>query len=195
MSLDLIIMKTIRHLFLFLFLFLFSSQILFADDFDSLYDNLETFSSRLYNDIDPFEDEDNLKYAYNPYPLFRTSAYLYFKEIVIPPGYYSITPRKLKDKYYLFFKQGGKVQFIIPIAKKELTPINFYKANIPERKKTKWQKFAEKTGKKFYKLSKNSQKVTPPSSFVQVEQNSIYIIVIVYYGEDKYTALFRKTPY
>ena len=167
----------------------------FCEDYNALYENIKPFGTTLYNDIDPFEDEDTIKYAYNPYPLFRTSAYLYSQEMVIEPGYYTITPRKLKGEYYVLFKQGGKVRFIVPVAKKEMTPVNFYKANIPERKKTKWQKFSESVSNKFYTLSIKSQKVPPPKSFVKVDTDIRFVIVTVYYGEDKYTLLFRRTPY
>ena len=166
-----------------------------ADAFDALYKKAEPFKGALYNDIDPFEDEDMIKYAYSPYPLFRTSAYLYFKDKKIPCGYYSITPRTLQGADYILFKQYGKVKFIIPAAKKELTPPNFYKAAIPQRKKTRWQKFSEAVRNKFYKLSKNSQKIPPPKSYIQTELNDTYIIVYVYYGMDKYTVIFKRTPY
>ena len=113
-----------RKFLLFLTLFLFLSMNAFASelDYDSLYDAAMPFESRLYNDIDPFEDEDSIRYAWSPYPLFRTSAFLYFKEYTIEPGYYSIVPRTLQGKDYILFKQNGKVQFIIPVAKKENTP-------------------------------------------------------------------------
>lgn len=164
-------------------------------DCDSLYDAAEPFASKLYNDIDPFEDEDSIKYAWSPYPLFRTSAFLYFKDYAIEPGYYSLTPRKLQGKDYVFFKQGGKVVFIIPVAKKEQTPLNFYDANIPKIKQTKMQKFSAAVKKKFYDTAKDSRRITPPSSLVNVDVEVKYIIITLYYGEDKYTLLFRRTPY
>ena len=184
-----------KLLIIFILHFLFCMSALSKDDYDNLYENAKPFESRLYNDIDPFEDEDYLKYAYNPYPLFRTSVYLYFKDYTIAPGYYSLIARKLKGEYYMFFKQGGKVKFIIPVVKKEMTPINFYNADIPQRKKTKWQKFATGVSNKFYQMSVRSQKMPPPKSFIKVESADNYIIVYLYYGEDKFTALFKRTQY
>lgn len=131
-------------------------------DYDALYEAAEPFQSKLYNDIDPFEDQDMIMYAWSPYPLFRTSANLYFKDMKIEPGYYSLTPRELGGKYYVLFKQAGKVQFIIPAAKKEATPLNFYEANTPKMKQTKWQKFASGVRKKFYDTAKSSMRSTPP---------------------------------
>lgn len=164
-------------------------------DYDSLYDAAFPFESKLFNDIDPFENEDSIKYAYSPYPLFRTSANLYFKDYTIEPGYYSLTPRVLKGKDYVFFKQNGKVQFIIPVAKKEATPINFYEANTPQMKKTVWQKFSSGVRDKFYSTAKNSMKAPPPKSHINIDADTKYIILTLFYGEDKYTLLFRRTPY
>lgn len=167
----------------------------YATEYDSLYEAAQPFHTKLYNDIDPYEDEDMIRYAWSPYPLFRTSAFLYFKDYKIEPGYYSLTPRNLSGKDYVLFKQGGKVQFIIPVAKKEPTPMNFYEANTPKIRQTKWQKFASGVRKKFYDTAKDSMRSTPPSSLVNVEADSKYIVLILYYGKDKYTVLFRRTPY
>ena len=165
------------------------------DDLDALYEAAEPFSSKLYNDIDPFEDEDSIKYAWSPYPLFRTSAYLYFKDFKIEPGYYILTPRTLQGKDYVLFKQSGKVKFIIPAAKKEPTPLNFYDANTPKMKLTKWQKFTSGVRKKFYDTAKDSMRSTPPSCLVNVDAEVKYIILTLYYGEDKYTVLFKRSQY
>ncbi len=165
------------------------------EDYDMLYDSAQPFQSKLYNGIDPFEDEDMIKYAWSPYPLFRTAADLYFKDYKIEPGYYSLTPRKLSGEYYVLFKQNGKVQFIIPAVKKEATPMNFYNANTPKIKQTKWQKFTAGVKKKFYDTAKDSMRSTPPNSLVNIDYNSKYIILTLYYGEDKFTLLFRRTPY
>ncbi len=171
--------------------FAYSSEL----DFDTLYENAQPFGSKLYNDVDPFEDEDMIKYAWSPYPLFRTSAFLYFKDSVIEPGYYSLTPRNFKKNDYILFKQNGKVQFVIPVVKKENTPMNFYDANTPKVKQTKWQKFTSTVRKKFYDTAKDSMRSTPPSSLVNIEVETKYIVLILYYGESKYTAIFKRTPY
>ena len=185
-----------KKIFIALSLLIFSISAFAADmDYDALYDAAFPFESRLFNDIDPFENEDSIKYAYSPYPLFRTSAYLYFKDYAIEPGYYSLTPRVLKGKDYVFFKQNGKVQFIIPVAKKEQTPINFYEANTPQIKKTKWQKFSGAVRDKFYTMAKDSMKTPPPKSHINVEVDIKYIVLTLFYGEDKYTLLFKRTPY
>lgn len=186
-----------KKFLIFLYLFLLLSVNVYASDmdYDALYNAAMPFESKLYNDIDPFEDEDSIRYAWSPYPLFRTSAFLYFKDYTIEPGYYSIVPRTLKGKDYIFFKQNGKVQFIIPVAKKEKTPLNFYEANTPKIKKTKWQKITSAVKEKFYNAAKDSMRATPPSSLVNVEVEVKYIVLTLYYGENKYIALFRRSPY
>lgn len=184
-----------KKILLFLFFVLITSLPSQAVDYDELYQNAQPFPSKLYNGIDPYEDEDALKYAWSPYPLFRTAADLYFKEFKIEPGYYILTPRKLQGKDYVLFKQNGKVQFIIPVAKKEATPFNFYDANIPKVKLTKMQKFGVAVRNKFYQTARDSMKVPPPKSLVEVETDVTYLVVVLYYGEDKYTILFRRTPY
>ena len=171
------------------------TSLAYAEDYDTMYDNAQPFGTKLYNDIDPFEDEDAIKYAYSPYPLFRTSATLYFKDNTIEPGYYSLTPRKLKGKDYVLFKQGGKVKFIIPVVKKEATPVNFYQANTPQIKLTPTQKVAKAVRTKFYKMAHDSMKAEPPKSLVNVVVEIKYIVIQLFYGPDKYTIIFRRTPY
>lgn len=190
-----IIINNMNKIFILLFITIVFSQTVFAEDYDTLYEKAEPFQTKLYNDIDPYQDEDTIKYSWSPYPLFRTSADLYFKDIKIDPGYYLLTPRTLNGKDYILFKQNGKVQYIIPAAKKEATPLNFYSANTPQIKKTKWQKFATTVRKKFYDTAKDSGRSTPPSSLVDINVEVKYIIMTLYYGEDKYTALFKRSPY
>ena len=169
----------------------------FASDLDcaSLYEAAEPFGSKLYNDIDPYQDEDTIRYTWSPYPLFRTSADLFFKDYKIEAGYYILTPRTLQGKDYVLFKQNGKVSFIIPVAKKESTPMNFYEANTPKPKLTKWQSFCTKVRKKFYDTATDAGRVTPPSSLVEVEATTEYIILNLYYGEDKHILIFKRSPY
>lgn len=164
-------------------------------DYTTFYENAVPFESKLYHDIDPYQDEDAIKYSWSPYPLFRTSTTLYFKDFKISPGYYILTPRKLKEKEYVFFKQNGKVSFIIPVAKKEATPLNFYEANKPQMKLTKWQKFCEKVRTKFYNSAKDSGRVSPPNSHVDVTIEDNFIVVSLFFGEDKYILLFKRSPY
>ncbi len=191
-------MFSMKKLLVLFSIFIFSacsSLALTPEECDTLYENAQPFQSKLFNDIDPFQDEDNIKYAWSPYPLFRTSANLYFKDYKIEPGYYLLTPRTMGGKDYVLFKQNGKVSFVIPVAKKEKTPINFYQANTPKVKLTKMQKIGEKVKKKFYDWAQDSGRSTPPNSLVNIDVEIKYIIMSLYYGDDKYIVLFKRSPY
>ena len=98
-------------------------------------------------------------------------------------------------KDYILFKQNGKVQFIIPVAKKESTPMNFYEANVPQPKLTMWQSFCKKVRKKFYDTATDAKRITPPNSLVNVDVDSKYILLNMYYEEDKFVLVFKRTPY
>lgn len=179
-------------------IFLFMTQtISFAaiDDYDNLYIQTELSTTKLMHNIDPFQDEEYQKYTYSPYPLFRTCSYLYFKGLNIPPGYYSLTPRKFKEKDFVLFKTNGKVQFIVPVVKNEAVPIDFYAKNIPVPKQTKFQKFCKKTSDVFYKFSKNSRRIPPPKSFIEVSDESNYFVIKLYYGDDCFIMAFKKSMY
>ena len=73
--------------------------------------------------------------------------------------------------------------------------MNFYDANTPKVKKNAWQKFTSKVKDTFYNTAKNSMRLTPPNSLVNVETEQKYFIMTLYYGEDKYIVLFKRNPY
>ena len=41
-----------------------------ATDYLKLYEKTNKVDFSFYNNIDPYQDEDNFRYAYSPYPLF-----------------------------------------------------------------------------------------------------------------------------
>lgn len=163
-------------------------------EYAKLYEQAQTPNFELVFNIDPYQNEDYQKYAYAPYPLFRLSSDVYFKKQTVPAGYYILTPREMKGNEYIFFKEAGKVKYIIPVVKKELVPVDFYHNNLPTPKYTKWQKFCKGTSEKFYKIFKNSsKKAPPPKSYVITEniEGNMYLIVL-YYGEHKYYMVFKS---
>ena len=168
-------------------------KVLANTDYATLYKNTNPADFELVHGIDPYQNEDYQKYAWSPFPLFRLSSDVYFKGQVIPAGYYILTPRTMYGKDYVFFKEAGKVKYIIPVVKKELVPVDFYHTQIPEPKYTKWQSFCKNVRDGFYTLFKNSSRKTPPpSSYVVTEiiEGDMYLIV-VYYGESKYYLVFK----
>ena len=96
-----------------------------ATDYATLYEKAQVPDFELVHNLDPYQNEDYQKYAYAPYPLFRLSSTVYFKNQTVPAGYYILTPRVMKDRDYVFFKEAGKVKYIIPVVKKELVPVDF----------------------------------------------------------------------
>ncbi len=163
-----------------------------ATDYIKLYEQTNKVDFTFYNNIDPYQDEDNFRYAYSPYPLFRTSTDLYFKDTMVPHGYYILTPRHYKNRDIVLFKVSGKVSYIIPAIKKEPVPFGFYEKNIPKVKKTKWQKFHDGFFEKMNNFFKSSRKVTPPSAFITAERyEHKYLLVKLYYAEDIYVMLFN----
>ena len=91
-----------------------------ATDYATLYEKAQVPDFELVFNIDPYQNEDYQKYAYAPYPLFRLSSTVYFKNQTVPAGYYILTPRVMKNRDYVFFKEAGKVKYIIPVVKKNL---------------------------------------------------------------------------
>jgi len=163
-------------------------------EYVELYEKAKTPDFELVFNIDPYQNEDYQKYAYAPYPLFRLSSDVYFKKQTIPAGYYILTPREMKGQEYIFFKEAGKVKYIIPVVKKELVPVDFYHNNLPKPKYTKWQNFCKNTSEKFHKIFKNSSKKAPaPQSYVVTEniEGNMYLIIL-YYGEHKYYMVFKS---
>ena len=50
-----------------------------ATDYATLYEKAQVPDFELVFNIDPYQNEDYQKYAYAPYPLFRLSSTVYFK--------------------------------------------------------------------------------------------------------------------
>ena len=167
------------------------------EDYAKLYKFANIPDFELVHDLDPYQNEDYQKYAWSPYPLFRLAVDLYFKNQTIPAGYYILTPRTINDREYVLFKESGKVKYIIPVVKKELVAPGYYDTMVPKAKKSKWQSFCENVRDKFYTFFRNSsRKSPPPGSYIQ----SYYIdgnmfLVIMCYGDYKYTMVFKSTRF
>ena len=185
-----------KKVILILFLLFISVQTAFADiDWADLYNNSKPFESKLMNNIDPFQDEDNMKYSYSPYPLFRTSCHLYYRDMHIDPGYYQLTPRKMNERYFVFFKTNGKVKFIIPVVKREVSPSAYYKKFMPTPKLTLGQTIAKKWMNFWSKIFKGSGKQPPPSSYVELVDVDSFYVLKLYFNEHCYYTIYKKTPF
>lgn len=186
-----------KYLYLFLiFCFFIACNTAYADvNYESLYYQTDTTTPKLMHNLDPYQNDDTVKYAWSPYPLFRTSSTLYWMDKVITPGYYILTPRTIKGKDYVFFKENGKVSFIIPVAKKEPVPLGYYERYVPKPKLTKWGKFKKAVGNKFFKAFKSSKKIPPPNSNIETDSQGKYFCVKLFYGDNCYLIVFKKIKY
>lgn len=170
------------------------SVVIAREDWNKEYKNLEAADFEYIHGIDPFQNEDYTKYMWSPYPLLRTSSTFYFKDIVIEPGYYLLTPRRKNGKDWILFKQQGRVKFVIPVFKKELVPVGFYKKNIPKPDKTLWQKSWDGVTNAFGKmLKKQTKRTPPPDAFIDSETLSDdFTDIILYYDNFKYHMIFSN---
>ena len=109
-------------------------------NYSEIYNSLEMAAFSYIHNIDPEEFYDVKDAAWSIYPLLRLNSAIYFKDRVIEPGYYLLTPREHKGKWYILFKQNGKVVHIIPVYDRDYTPESFYDQHIPKPKLTKTQK-------------------------------------------------------
>ena len=160
-------------------------------NYSEIYNNLEPAEHSYLHGIDPDEFYDEKDAAWSIYPLFRLNATIYFKNQAIQPGYYLLTPREHKGKWYILFKQNGKVVNIIPVYERGYTPEKFYDEHIPKPKLTKSQKIHMKILRTVGKKASSKRK-EPVKSYLEVNDlDNYFLSIIVYYGGHKYSTLFR----
>ena len=160
-------------------------------DYAQIYNNLEPADFSYVHDIDPDQYYDIKDTTWAPYPLLRLNSYIYFKNISVEPGYYLITPREHKGKWYMLFKQNGKVSYIIPVYERGIVPIDFYETHIPKPKLTTSQKihmgFLSFLGK-----FDSTKRRDPVKSYMEINDLENYFVsIVIYYGSHKYSTIFR----
>jgi len=160
-------------------------------NYTEIYNSLEMPNFSYLHDIDPDQYYDMKDTAWSVYPLLRLNSPIYFKSITVDPGYYLLTPRENKGKWYMLFKQNGVVKYIIPVYDRDYTPEGFYAKHIPKPKLTPSQKFH--TG--FLSAIghvKSSKRKDPIKSYLEVNDLENYFVsIVIYYGSHKYSTLFR----
>ena len=161
---------------------------------EDIYRELSVPTFSYQHSVDPDQYYDMQNTTWSPYPLLRLNSPLYFKNIVIEPGYYLLTPRKQDGNWYILFKEAGKVRHIIPAYNRDYTPESFYEDNIPEPKLNGRQK-VRKAVTDFAGKFKSSQRPTPKQSFLEVNdlENS-FLQMIIYWGDFRYYTIFRTVP-
>lgn len=161
---------------------------------EQIYRGMEVPTFSYQHNVDPEQYYDMEHTTWSPYPLLRLNSALYFKNIVIEPGYYLLTPRKNDDSWYILFKEAGKVKHIIPVYDRDFTPESFYKDNIPEPKLNGRQK-ARNIVTGFAGKFKSSKRPKEKPLFLEVNDlNNNFLQIILYWGDFRYYTIFRSVP-
>lgn len=160
-------------------------------DYAGIYNSLEPAKHSYMHDIDPDQFYDMKDATWAPYPLLRLNSYIYFKEISIEPGYYLLTPREHKGKWYMLFKQNGKVSHIIPVYERDITPESFYDKHLPKPKLTRAQKI-HMGALNFLGKFNSTKRKEPIKSYMEItDLENHFVSIVIYYGNHKYSTIFR----
>ena len=161
---------------------------------EDIYRSLSVPDFSYQHDVDPDQYYDIQNTTWSPYPLLRLNSALYFKNLVIEPGYYLLTPRKKADKWYLLFKEAGKVKYIIPVYERGYTPESFYDENIHKPELTAGQKVRNAVTN-FPGLFKSSKRPKEKQSYLEVNDlHNNFLQLILYWGDFKYYTIYRTVP-
>lgn len=183
-----------KRIILTLFILLFG-MVAFSDEeasYEKTYRELEPADFSYIHDIDPGETYDTQNTSWSPYPLFRLTSPLFFKNTTIEPGYYLLTPRERNGKWYILFKEAGRVKYIIPAYKRELVPMGFYEENLPKQKLTPSQKIHIKLYDFVGKTVKTSQRYPGKKAFLEAtDLENNFISIVVYWGSHRYYMIMR----
>ena len=162
-----------------------------SKNYVQIYNNLEPANFSYMHDIDPEQYFDIKDTTWAPYPLLRLNSYIYFKDRAIEPGYYLLTPREYKGKWYLLFKQNGKVCHIIPVYERDIVPQFFYDEHIPKPKLTPSQK-VHMGFLSFLGHFNSTKRRDPVKSYMEINDLENYFVsIVIYYGNHKYSTIFR----
>lgn len=161
-------------------------------DYQQIYREMESPKLKFIHDIDPGEYFDTKSSTWSPYPLFRLTGTLYFKDIEIMPGYYLLTPREYKGNWYILFKEAGRVKYIIPVYDREIVPAMFYDDNLPQEKLAPSQKIHLKLLEKMGKHVSSSKRQPTPSTYLETtDLDNNFISMVIYWGDYRYYTIFR----
>ena len=162
------------------------------DDYEQIYRDMPVPTFTFVHGVDPDQYYDMKDSTWSPYPLFRLNAPLYFKSIVIPPGYYLLTPRKYKGDWYILFKEAGVVKYTIPVFAKDYTSEFYYRDTLKELdmgKTQRWQiKFLNAWGKY---IRKSKRRPATKTNIELTDLDNNFLLIDLYYGAYKYSTIFR----
>lgn len=160
-------------------------------NYAQIYNNLQLADFSYLHNIDPDQYYDMKDASWSPYPLLRLNSAIYFKGITIEPGYYLLTPREYKGKWYLLFKQNGTVAHIIPVYERDITPEFFYEKHLPKPKLTTAQKI-HMGALDFLGKFKSTKRKSPIQCYMEINDlENHFVSIVIYYGNHKYSTIFR----
>ena len=161
-------------------------------DYEQVYRDLEVPSHAYVHNIDPGEYYDTQNSTWTPYPLFRLLAPIHFKSISIEPGYYLLTPREHKGNWYMLFKEGGKIKYIVPIYDREVVPEFFYDENLPQPKLSPTQKIHLGLLDMIGKFVPSAKREPAPQTYLELtDLENNFVSLVVYWGNYRYYTIFR----
>ncbi len=164
-------------------------------DYERIYREMPEPSHSYVHDIDPGEPFDSAQAIWSPYPLFRLTSPIFFKSIKVDPGYYLLTPREHEDKWYILFKEAGRIKYIIPAYDRDVVGENFYFENLPQRKLSFSEKYTFWWTDLIGKVSKDSRRKPIPQTFLEAtDLDNYFVSLVIYWGNYKYYTLFRTSP-
>ena len=173
-------------------IFLMAQVSLAETNYEQIYRDLDPADFSDVHNIDPGEMYDVQNTSWSPYPLFRLTSPLFFKNTTIEPGYYLLTPREHNGNWYILFKEQGKVKYIIPAYNREIVPMGFYEANLPKAKLTPSQKFQVKLYDFVGKHVKSSQRKPAPDTYLETtDLENNFISIVIYWGDYRYYMVMR----
>lgn len=163
-----------------------------TEDLEQIYRESEVPTFKYVHDVDPGESFETQQSTWSPYPLLKLASPIYFKTVIIQPGYYLLTPREQDGGWYMLFKEAGKVRYIVPIYKKEMVSMDFYKENIPKPKMTISQKMHLGMLNFVGNHVKSSQRKPEAQNYLEVSDlNDNFVSIVLYWGNYKYYIVVR----
>lgn len=166
------------------------------DDYEQAYRDMQVPTFTFVHGIDPDQYYDMKDATWSPYPLFRLNSPLYFKTLVIPPGYYLLTPRQYKNKWYILFKEAGKVKYTIPVFNQCYAEAGYYHTHLKEldlSRSARWHiKFLNSWGK-YIRKSKRRPAIQTNLELTDLDNN--FLLIDIYYGHYKYQTIFRTEKF
>lgn len=173
-------------------LFIGSSNAIAETDYQQIYRELAPADFSYVHGIDPGEFYDTKDASWSPYPLFRLTSPIFFKETTIEPGYYLLTPREHKGSWYILFKEAGKVKYIIPAYNRDIVPETFYDENLAKPKLTPTQKFHINALNFIGKVAKSSKRKPAPQTYLELtDLDNNFLSIVIYWGNHRYYTIFR----